>query len=265
MLVNIVQMDEDYDGVLPTNRCGWREKALSAINLDKYSQRLRTLFGAIRAAGQTVNAVEFGNEDDQYCYDADVPNGHVASKEELLTWLRGYGHFLKTGALILHDPQYFPNAKIITFGIAHVLAAWDTPSHHLEHPAHVVAMLRDVDSVNYLDNSSYHVDGYGTHVYASNDIEAIITLFLREDAANLGHDKPFWVTEWGFSNPKAFPNKNGQSVSQAMEECLAVFDKLGKQIPLGPLMFYRYDVWLADGSGGLSPLADVLSTHAGSR
>jgi hypothetical protein len=262
MLVNIVQMDEDYDGELPKNRCGWGEKKLSAINLGKYAQRLRTLFGALKDAHLTIDAVEFGNEYDTYCYDADVPNGHVASQDELMTWLSGYGQFLKTGAEVLHDPRNFPQAKIITFGIAHGSDQWDRPPHHISKPARMVAMLRNVKGFNYLDNSSYHVDGYGTHVYAQNDIVEVITESLREDEAALGRDKPLWVTEWGFSDPKAFPNKSGETMNQAMQESLATYDKLSREIPLGPIMFYRYDVWLADDSGQLLPLANVLAAHA---
>ncbi len=62
VLVIIMAMDEDYDGVLQTNRCGWKEKRLSQINLDTYAARLGTLFGAIKTAGLMVDAVEFGSE-----------------------------------------------------------------------------------------------------------------------------------------------------------------------------------------------------------
>jgi hypothetical protein len=265
MLINVLQMDEDYDGVLPRNRCGWGEKKLSTINLDKYAQRLRTLFGALKDAHLTIDAVEFGNEDDVDCYDGDVPSGHSANQEEVEAWLSGYGRFLKTGAEILHDPRFFPQAKIITFGITHASDLWDKPPHHLSKPARIVAMLRNVKGFNYLDNASYHVDGYGTHIYAQNDIEEIITGYLREDASYLGRDKPFWVTEWGFADPKGFPNKSGKNMNQALEESLAVYEKLSREIPLGPLMFYRYDVWLADESGQLLPLAIGLSAHFAKR
>ena len=126
MLLVIGQMDEDYDGNLEKNRCGWNAKKLSAINLDKYGQRLRTLFGALKDAHLTIDAVEFGNEDDVDCYDADVPSGHAASPAEIATWLNGYGHFLKTGAEALHS--FFPQAKIITFGITHGSDRWDDPA-----------------------------------------------------------------------------------------------------------------------------------------
>jgi hypothetical protein len=203
VLLNIAQMDSDYDDpdALPYwrvgKRVGWKEKKLSQINLDKFAQRFRTLLDALKAANLTIDAVEFGTEDDSYPYDADVPNGHKATPEEIKTWLHGYGQFLKTGAEILRDPRYFPQAKIITFGIAHGCDACDMS--HLSSPARFVAMLKDVDGHNYLDNSSYHVDGYGTHLYPSpNDIKNSVTSMLEQDTAALGRDKPIWITEWGF-------------------------------------------------------------------
>lgn len=263
MLVNILQMDEDYDSELTRNRCGWGQKKLSTINPDKYAQRLRALFGALKDAHLTIDAVEFGNEYDVDCYDADVPSGHVADKDEVATWLIGYGHFLKTGAEVLRE--FFPQAKIITFGITHASDQWDRPPHHLSKPAQYVAMLRNVKGFNYLDNASYHVDGYGTHIYAQNDIEEVITGYLREDASFLGKDKPFWVTEWGFADPKGFPNKSGKTMNQALELSLGIYEKISREIPLGPLMFYRYDVWLADDPGHLLPLASGLSAHFSKR
>lgn len=261
MLVNVVQMDEDYDRPLPKNSCGWTAKKLSEIDLKKYADRLRALFGALKDAHLTVDAVEFGNEDDTTCYDADVPDGRPSNANDLAIWAHGYGEFLKAGVEVVHDPRYYPQAKIITFGIAHGSDQWDKPPHHISQPARAVAMLRNVKGFNYLDNSTYHVDGYGTHIYAQNDINQVITDRLQEDSAALGRDKSLWVTEWGFTDPKAFPNKNGKTMPQAMEESLSAYENLSRSIHLGPLMFYRYDVWLADDSGKHLPLSNALTAH----
>jgi hypothetical protein len=134
VLVNIVQMNEDYQVPLLTHDHGWKAKKLTEIDLEKFAQRFRTLLGELKAADLTIDAVEFGNEDDSYYYDADVPNGHFASPEELHKWLRGYGEFLKTGAELLHDPRYYPLAKIITFGIAHGCDQCGGPPQHLSNP-----------------------------------------------------------------------------------------------------------------------------------
>jgi hypothetical protein len=184
----------------------------------------------------------------------------------MMTWLRGYGEFLKAGALVIHDPRYFPQAKIITFGIAHADDRYDRPWHHISHPATVVARLRNVNGFNYLDNSSYQVDGYGTHIYPwPGDIAGSVKNTLREDAAALT-DKPLWVTEFGFLNHSQFPNTKGQTLNQGIEEILATFNSLAQGISLGPLMFYSYHGWVANPfTQQLLPPADVLSGYPSKR
>ena len=163
VLMTIVQLDEDYDIPLTRNTRGWNAKPLSRINLARFSRRLQTLLSALKTAGMTVDAVEFGNEDDTSCYDADVPSGHPASPAEIRVWLRGYGAFLMTGASLAHARRNYPDAKIITFGIAH----GGDPKESLSEPAEAVAALKAVDGANDLDNAAYHVDGFGTHIYPS--------------------------------------------------------------------------------------------------
>jgi hypothetical protein len=258
VLVNILQMDEDYDIALPMNDHGWRSKKLSEINLGKFSRRLSNLLGALKHADLSIDAVEFGNEDDSYYYDADVPNGHSASQAELHTWLQAYGQFLKTGATVLHDPRYFPEAKIITFGIAHGYTAPGHPPQSLPDPAKIVAMLKEVDHFNYLDNSEYHVDGYGTHIYASpNSPGESATALLRQDVWALGRDKAFWITEWGFTDATKLPNQKGQNASEAMQAILDAFDDLGRRVPIGPMFFYSYNSGLQDADGHPSGLVDA--------
>ncbi|MDR3439280.1 hypothetical protein [Telmatospirillum sp.] len=259
VLAIIMPMDEDYDVALPVNRCGWHEKRLSQINLVKYAQRLRTVLGAVKAAGLSVDAFEFGSEADQYCYDADVPHGHAgaASPAEIKTWLTGYGRFLQTGAAIVHDPTLFPDAKIITFGMAH--SGDSHADDSFPDPARYVAMLRNVDGVNYLKG----VDGYGTHLYPSpNDIENSLRRTLGEDVSALGRDKPLWITEWGFLEIRAFPNRSGQTLPQCLRSFLDVLDDLHRDIPIGPAMYFRYDVWLSDSDGNPLPQAGALSAYA---
>jgi hypothetical protein len=257
VLINILQMDEDYDGALPMNDHGWRAKKLSQIDLAKFTQRFRTLLGALKAAHLSIDAVEFGNEDDSYYYDADVPDGHNASPAELHTWLHGYGEFLKTGAAILHESNYYPQAQIVTFGIAHGYIAPGRPQRNLSNPAQVVAMLKNVDGFNYLDNAGYHVAGYGTHIYASPaNAGQSATGLLRQDIWALGRDKPLWITEWGFTDATKFPNAKGQTVSQGMKDMLDAFDDLGQRIPIGPMFFYSYNSGLQDAQGKESGLVD---------
>ncbi len=265
-------MDEDYDVPLFRHDHGWNAKKLSQIDLKKFAGRLGRLLTALKAANLSIDAVEFGNEDDSYYYDADVPNGHVVSVQELHTWLRGYGEFLKAGASLLHEPRYYPEAKIITFGIAHGCDTCAGPPQHLSDPAKVVAMLKNVDGFDYIENSSYRIDGYGTHIYTAPSVGGRgVTALLRQDVWALGRDRPFWVTEWGYLDPK-FPNKKGQSLSQGLQEVLDAFDDLSRRVPIGPLLFYSYNSGLTDAAGkpsglvnaqgGFTPVANVLAARA---
>jgi hypothetical protein len=248
-------------------RCGWPQGSgeLSKVNLNTFAQHLRAVLGAVKAAGLTIDAFEIGNEYDSNCFNGDVPDGHAASEEEMITVLRGYGDFLKTAALIIRD--YFPQAKIVTFGICHSDDRYDKPPHHISHPAaNFVARLRNVNGFNYLDNSLYHVDGYGTHIYPwPGNPAGHMTALLQEDAAALS-DKPLWVTEWSFMSHSQFPNGKGQTLDQGVEEMLVTFDSLARSIALGPLMFYSYNGWVADPTTQqLEPLADVFSAYVGRR
>jgi hypothetical protein len=271
ILVNVLPSYLDYDEPFANagedfrKICGWSggDGKLSQINLAKFAQHLRSTLDAVRAANLTIDAFEIGNEFDTTCYDADVPVGHQASEQEITTWLRGYGEYLKAAALVIRDPHYFPQAKIITFGIAHGSDKWDNPWRHLSHPAALVARLRNVNGFNYLDNNLYRVDGYGTHIYPwPGDIVGSVRGTISQDAADLGRDKPLWITEWGFLSKSSFPTQKGETLGQGIKEILATFDSLAPSIPLGPVMFYRYDVWLTDNAGQLLPEASILSDYA---
>jgi hypothetical protein len=235
---------------------------LSQINLTKFTQHLLAVLDAVKAANLSIDAFEIGNEFDTTCYDADVPVGHQASKQEIETWLRGYGEFPKAAALVIRDANYFPHSKIITFGMAHASDKWDKPWRHMSHPEALVARLRNVNRFNCLDNSQYHVDGYGTRIYPwPGDIVGSVRGALTQDADELGRGKPLWVTEWGFLSKSSFPTPNHESLDQGIQEIIDTFASLAPSIPLGPMMFYRYDVWLTDETGQLLPQASILSRY----
>ena len=275
-LANVLQSQADYDeGYRAQNagedfrkRCGWSQGSaqLSQINVARLSQRLRTQFNAVKAANLTIDAFEIGNEDDWICFNGDVPDGHTPTEAEWMTAVRGYARFLKTTAEVIRDPHYFPNAKIITFGMAHGSDRWDHPVHHFSNPARMIAALRDLDGFNYLDNTIYHVDGYGTHIYPNSDnLEQSVTDLVRQDAAILGPDKPFWITEWGLASNK-YPDKQGETRGEAFRKFYAILDNL--HIPFGPPFYYAYSPGsssLIDAKGALLPEASALSTHPGER
>jgi hypothetical protein len=205
-----------------------------------------------------------GNEVDWICFNGDVPDGHAPTEAEFMTAVRGYAHFLKTAAEVIHDPRYFPNGKIITFGIAHGSDRWDRPPHHFSNPARMIAMLRNLDGFNYVDNTLYHVDGYGTHIYPNPDnLRQSVMDLVRQDAAILGPDRPFWITEWGLATNR-YPNQQRQTRSQAFKDFYDTLNKL--RIPFGPPFYYANSPGgssLIDANGALLPEAKALAVGGG--
>ncbi|MGA2047529.1 MAG: hypothetical protein ABSG96_07540 [Terracidiphilus sp.] len=273
-LETINPVSSDFDATTPaenagpdfSKRCGWSSgsRKLSAINLTKFTTRLRTEFDALKAAGISIDAFEIGNELDWICFNGDVPDGHTPAQAEFMTAVRAYAQYLKAAATLIHSPQYFPNAKIITFGMAHGSDQWDRPAHHFNNPASMIAQLRNLDGFNYLSNSSYKVDGYGVHLYPSAESVGNATeTLLRQDISVLGKTLPLWITEWGL-DVRRFPNKSGQSRAQAIAEFYSSLNGSGAII--GPVFFYSYDgpaggSILASASG--EPLADASAVMRG--
>jgi hypothetical protein len=246
-------------------RCGWSSGSseLSRLDSEKFTQHFRLQLDAVKAANLTIDAFEIGNEEDWICFNGDVPNGRVATQQDFMKAVRAYAHFLRAAAEVIHGAHYFPNAKIITFGMAHGSDKWDKPpnQHHFSNPARMIAALRNLDGFNYLDNSTYHVDGYGSHVYPEADnVQQSMTEIIRQDASVLGQDKPFWITEWGLE-AKKFPNKQGQSRGEAIRVFCATLDKL--HVPFGPPFYYAYSgggsKGLTDASGALLPDGKAVS------
>jgi hypothetical protein len=267
-LANVLPSAADYDNPVNENagedfrkRCGWAQGSskLSQINLAKFAERMRAQLNAVKAANLTIDAFEIGNEADWICFNGDAPNGHEPTQADWMTAVRGYAHFLKAAAEVIRDPHYFPTAKIITFGIAHGSDRWDKPPHHFSNPARMVALLKNLDGFNYLDNAIYHVDGYGTHIYPyADNLEQSVTDLIRHDAAILGPDKPFWITEWGLS-ANAYPNKKGQTRADGIRDFYTTLDKL--HLPFGPVFYYAYDL-LIDAKGMLLPEASAVTARA---
>jgi hypothetical protein len=278
MLVVIIQDVADYDGAaakadnagwLFKRRCGWDSGSLklSQINTTKFQTRLRGLLSALKAANLDVDAFEIGNEVDWVCFNGDVPFGRPATANDVSVAVHGYARFLQAAAEVIRDPRFFPEAKIITFGIAHADDGWDIPPHHLPNPAAFVASLRDLDGVNYLSNTRYHIDGYGLHVYPNlNDVKASVAATLKRDSATLGSDLPFWITEFGWRKGQ-FRTSNGESRTQAVKH---FFEALAedRRDKFGPAFYYDYDgpEWgLLDAQGKLLPEAGALARAANGR
>ena len=189
--------------------CQWGTYSLSKINLDAYQKRIEAQFAAVRAAGQTVDAFEIGNELDLYCNDADNPTGAEWAKHQwkwflspaqVQAFVRGYAPYL--AASVASIRKYFPQAKIITYGNSMPASA---PLME------ALASVRGADG-KIVDYTKL-VDGYGSHLYPVSDTTLNMvgeaTSSLRNEAAHYPHvnQKPIWITEW---NPAGSSFWNGR-------------------------------------------------------
>jgi hypothetical protein len=189
--------------------CQWGTFPLSKINLAAYQKRIEQQFAAVRAAGETVDAFEIGNELDLYCNDADSPTGAEWAKHQwkwflspaqVQTFVRGYAPYL--AASVASIRKYFPKAIIITYG------------NSLPTSAPLMEALAGVrDAKGKVTDYTQLVDGYGSHLYPTStttlNMVQDATNSLRYEAAHYPHvnQKPIWITEW---NPAGSSFWNGQ-------------------------------------------------------
>ena len=178
--------------------CQWGTYPLSKINLAAYQKRIEAQFAAVRAAGETVDAFEIGNELDLYCNDADSPTGADWAKHQwkwflsdaqAQTFVRGYGPYL--AASVASIRRYFPKAQIITYGNSMPASA---PLME------ALANVRGADGK--VTDYTRLVDGYGSHLYPTSTTTLAMvqqaTTSLRYEAAHYPRvsEKPIWITEW---------------------------------------------------------------------
>jgi hypothetical protein len=197
------QLDKAHSG------CPWGTYPLSKINIAAYQKRIEGELAAVRAAGETVDAFEIGNELDLYCNDADNPTGAEWAKHQwkwflspaqVQAWVRGYAPFL--AASVSSIRKYFPQAPIITYGNSMPAAA----------PL-IEALASVAGPGGKLTDYTKLVDGYGAHLYpisdTTEDMVQDATAALRDDAAHYPHldQKSIWITEW---NPSASSWWNGR-------------------------------------------------------
>jgi hypothetical protein len=186
------------------NGCRWGTAPLSKIDLTKFAHRLRAHFVALKQAGLTVDAFEIGNELDLYCNDADMPMTSEFAKhhwkwfltaDQVRAFDAGYVPFLTTFAGLIRE--YFPQAKIITFGMSNPTG---------DSAALIAGLAHFTDSTGRTFDYTTLVDGYGTHIYPKSDtteeMVATTTRNLTDQAAELPHsdEKPLWITEWNPSD-----------------------------------------------------------------
>ena len=189
--------------------CPWGTYPLSKINLAAFQKRFEGELAAVRAAGETVEAFEIGNELDLYCNDADSPTGAEWAKHQWKWFLsdaqaqafvRGYGPVLAASVTLIR--KYFPQAQVITYGNSMPASA---PLME------ALASVRGADGK--ITDYTRLVDGYGSHLYPTStttlNMVQDATNSLRYEAAHYPHvnQKPIWITEW---NPAGSSWWNGQ-------------------------------------------------------
>jgi hypothetical protein len=192
------------------SQCQWGTYPLSKINLSAYRSRIETVFAAVQAAHETVDAFEIGNELDLYCNDADSPTGAEWAKHQwkwfltpaqVQTFVHGYAPYL--AASVASIRKYFPEASIITYG------------NSMPASAPLIEALAEVrGSDGKITDYTQLIDGYGVHLYPISDTtENLVqeaTSELQYEAThlpNLSH-KSIWITEW---NPSASSWWNGRA------------------------------------------------------
>jgi hypothetical protein len=189
--------------------CAWGTYPLSKIDLHAFQTRIASELAAVRAAGETVDAFEIGNEFDLYCNDADNPTGAAwaqhhyqwfLSPAQVQAFVRGYAPFLAASVAAIRT--YFPQSPIITYG------------NSMPASAPLIEALGNVRGANgAISDYTKLVDGYGSHLYPVSDTTLDMvndaTASLRYEALHYPHlrEKPIWITEW---NPSGSSWWNGR-------------------------------------------------------
>ena len=252
-------------GAAFAKRCGWDSGSpeISRIDLSRFAARLGAELAAVKAAGLTVDAFEIGNEYDWICFNGDVPDGHEANAAEFERLVSGYARYLETAAGAIRAA--FPDARIVTFGIARISETFDK-GHHIAAPERILKALRAWDGINYLDNSRYRVAGVGLHLYPrpGQDLRPLRdVLRATSDAAG---GLPVWITEWGYRRT-AFAA--GQSPTRAGVIAAFYAWLADSPAPLGPNFYYAYSERADAGYGLVGPdgregaEAQEILLHAG--
>jgi len=118
---------ENADLSSPSVRLVVGSRKLSAINLTKFTTRIRTEFDALKAAGLSIDAFEIGNELDWICLTAMCRMAYAA-QAEFMTAVRAYA-IPEGGSYVDSFTAVLSNAKIITFEWR-MERPMDKPAHH---------------------------------------------------------------------------------------------------------------------------------------
>lgn len=223
---------------------------LSTINHLKYRARLKSFLQDLKNSQLAIDAFEIGNEMDTITFNGDSPNDpdRTFTEQETLKWVTGYALFLESSALIIKNE--FPQAKVITFGLANAPNSFvPFRGFHLLDPAHDLARMKNLVVNGVASNYFRYVDGIGLHIYpnpnASEISERNGSNLLKDNVSELGFlNKPFWITEWGYRRPSFSQPESKNTAGETRNDLFYAFlDMLNQQtqFELGPVFLYAME------------------------
>jgi hypothetical protein len=240
----------------PSRGLTWTQAALSDADPDGFRAWFHPRFTTIEAAGVRLAAIELGNEINSAGFNGDfVPS--LASGRQLgiadlnnprddegRTIAAGYRAYLRVLAVVkdvrdhskVNQRTPLISAGLATSGLPGKKPGWKLDGVSV---ADTIAFFRQ----NGIDNL---VDGYGVHVYPSNDPTR--TVAQRLDTLNadgfamcgLQGGKPCWLTEWGLTNSIELCPIDDSRRAHMIEIMRGAFQQLAQQGRLAGMIYYSW-------------------------
>ncbi|EMO8812678.1 hypothetical protein [Klebsiella michiganensis] len=201
-VINPSKSDFSPSDYIPPKKsnCEYGTYPLSKIKLDMFEKKLTKYLELLSKRGVSIDAFEVGNELDLYCNNADMPDKNdfiynkwkwFLSTTQIEKFTAGYAPFLKSSVSLIR--KYYPNSKIITFGMSNPTG---------NSASLIKALSQYKDGKGQVTDLTLLVDGYGTHIYpkgkTTNAMVNDSISQLSSQAALLPHlsEKGIWITEW---------------------------------------------------------------------
>jgi hypothetical protein len=243
-----------YMGSKAKPKRSWADVPLSELKPREFADGFQPMLDKLEAAGVRLTAMELGNEINTSGYNGDIATS-------------GSGRDLKLSDLNNpNDPEGSAVAAGYRSYIRVMVTLKDLRDHSRlnQHTPTISAGLAQrfgtALEVNLHDTISFFhqngmdklVDGYGIHVYPSDDLNRSLSARIASleegmfSACRLG-GRPCWLTEWGFGNSsKSCPTPDGTRVKlvQAMR---SAFQHFASQGELAALIYYDWYAGKADG------------------
>jgi len=224
---------------------GWEKYALLELNPQEFTAAIEPLLDKLEAAGVRLAAFELGNEINAANGDLSDPGSgrelkladlNNANDPEGRAVAAGYRNYVRIVAALkdLRDRSKInQHTPIISFG-------WGG-----KHPGTDVNFHASI-AFWHQEGMDKLVDGYGYHVYPSDDLNRPIAARIDSlekgvfSACRLG-GKPCWITEWGFGTSESCPavDATRAKLVQAMR---SAFQHFAHQGLLAALIWYDWAI-----------------------